>query len=76
MGVEVPDEGASGDYLGVAVVQRQPAVAHVLTVDAFRSRGDADDLRFLHICAYMGVGEEGDTLAKGQTSRGGQICHS
>lgn len=35
----------------MAVVERQPAVAHVLTVDAFGSRGNTDDLRFLHICA-------------------------
>lgn len=38
----------------MAVVERQPAVAHVLTVDAFGSRGDTDDLRFLHICACWG----------------------
>lgn len=54
LSVEVPDERASGDYLSVAVIECQAAVAHVLTVDAFGSRGDTNDLCFLHICACRG----------------------
>lgn len=49
LSVEVSDEGASGDYLGVTVIERQAAVTHVLTVDALGSRGDTYDLCFLHI---------------------------
>lgn len=49
LGVEVPDERSPGDDLGVAVVQRQAAVAHVLAIDALGARRDADDLCFLHV---------------------------
>lgn len=60
----------------MAVVERQPAVAHVLTVDAFGSRGDTDDLCFLHICACWEVGHKKDTSAEGRTSRDEQVCRS
>lgn len=57
LGVEVPDEGAAGDNLCVAVVECQAAVAHVLAVDALGARGDADHLGLFHVCAW-GWGSE------------------
>lgn len=56
LGVEVPDERAAGDDLGVAVVERQAAVAHVLAVDALGARRDTDDLRLLHVRAWRAEG--------------------
>lgn len=54
LGVEVPDERAAGHDLGVAVVQGQASVAHVLAVYALGPRGHADDLGFLHVGAWTG----------------------
>lgn len=51
LGVKVPDEGAASYDFRVAVVEGQTSIAHVFTIDAFRPRGDTDDLSLLHISA-------------------------
>lgn len=49
LGVQVPDERAASQDLGVAVVEGQTSIAHVFTVDALCSCGHTDDLGLLHI---------------------------
>lgn len=49
--VQEPEQGPPRDDLRVAVVQRQPPVAHVLAVDAFGSRGNTYHLGVFDICA-------------------------
>lgn len=76
LAVEVPDERAPGDYLSVAVVERQAAVAHVLTVDAFGSGGDTDDLRFLYVRPCWGGRRNQDTSVKAHNPPGQILFHS
>lgn len=53
LGVQVPDERATGHNLGMAVVEGQSPVAHVFTVDALCPRGDADDFSLLHVTTWI-----------------------
>lgn len=55
LGIEEPEQRAAGDDLGVAVVERQAPVTHVLAVDALGARGHTDHFGVLHVRACAGT---------------------
>lgn len=53
LGVQVPDERATGHDLSMAVVEGQTSVAHVFAIDALCPRGHADDFSLLHVGTWV-----------------------